>query len=270
MAKNERNKMGMIRGLNYKLLLVAIVISSLAACVTTEKGGVGTKADDGKALEYSVQLARSYIRSGNWEAAKRHLKTAIEIDENSADVYEALALVYQNTGETDRSEENYRKAIKLQPKISRVRNNYAAFLYSEQRYGEAIEQLEMVVADVLYEKRPNAYVNLGRAYIQLEKLESAEKAFRRAYLMNKRDASLIYQMADIYYMLGDYPKSQQFYDAFRTKVKKQPAQALWLGIRLADKFDNRNAMSSYALALRNLYPTSKEYLEYKEAFGTAN
>ena len=251
------------------LSILLISLFSLTACITTESGGIGDKADDQKAVEYSVQLALSYIRNGNWDAAKRHLKTALEIDDSSAEVFLTMALVFQNNGEGDRAEEYYQKAIKLDPKSSRARNNYAVYLYSDRRYEEAVKQLELVVTDALYDKRPAAYVNLGRSYMQLENLVKAEDAFRRAFLMNKRNVSLRYQLAEVYFQMGDYPKSQQYYDAYRNEVKQQPAAALWLGIRLADKFDNRDALSSFSLALKNLYPTSKEYLLYKDAYGNS-
>lgn len=250
----------------FGIIVLLASVALLHACVTTEKGGIGSKANDKKALEYSVQLARSYIRGNNWEAAKRHLKNALAIDDSSYEVYEALALVFQNTGEFELAEKNYKKSIALNSSFSRVRNNYATFLYQQRRYDEAAEQLEMVVEDTLYDKRPAAYINLGRAYAQLDQLQKAEEAFRRAYMMDRRNIALIYQLADVYYQLGEYAKSQQYYDAFRSQVKSQPASALWLGIRLADKFDNHNDMSSYALALKNLYPTSDEYLKYKETY----
>ena len=250
-----------------KYLIAFIAVLSLSACVTTERGGIGDKADDAKALEYSVQLARTYIGSGNWSAAKRHLKNALEIDDSSAEVYEALALVFQNTGEFELAEENYKKSISIDSKASRVRNNYATFLYSQNRVEEAAEQLEVVVADTLYDKRAQAFVNLGRAYMQLNQLAKAETSFRRAYLMERRNYSLMYQLADVYFQMGEYPKSQQFFDAYKSQAKQLPAEALWLGIQLADKFDNQDQLSSFALALKSLYPVSKEYLLYKERFG---
>lgn len=242
-----------------------VMLLVVGGCVTTERGGLA-EPDDAKTLEYSLQLAMTYIRSGNWDAAKRHLRTALEIDDSSAEVNEAMALVFQNTGEVELAEEHFRKAIKQDRDFSRIRNNYAAFLYQQKRYEDAAEQLERVVKDTLYDKRSSAYVNLGRAYLQLNKPEQAENALYRAYLMDRNNTLLQYQLADVYYHLENYAKSQQFYDAYRAKVKQQPAQALWLGIRLADKFDNENALSSFSLALKNLYPTSNEYLEYKKAF----
>ena len=243
------------------------VLFAATGCVTTERGGIGSKADDQKAVEYSVQLARTYIKNRNWEAAKRHLKNALEIDKSSPAIYEALAMVFQNTGEIELAEKNYRQALKLKPSFSRVRNNYAAFLYQQKRYKQAAKELEKVVADTLYAKRAFAYVNLGRSYVQLGDLYKAEEAMYRAYLMERRNVLIIYELADIYFLLQDYAKAQQFYSAYRAQVKQQPARALWLGIRLAKEFDNRDDISSYALALKNLYPSSKEYLEYKRVFG---
>ena len=247
-------------------LLVTLMAFLLSACVTTERGGVGTKADDAKALEYSLSLARNYIRAGNWEAAKRHLKFAIELDDSSAEVYEAMALVFQNTGEFEFAENNYKRSIKIDSNFSRVRNNYAAFLYQQRRYKEAVKQLELVVADTLYEKRSSAFISLGKSYMHLERLPEAEQAFYRAHLMVRTNIPLLFQLADVYFRLGQFSKSQQYYDVYRSQVKQQPAQALWLGIRLADKFADQDSMSSYSLALKNLYPRSKEYLEYRKMF----
>ena len=244
-------------------LLSALLISG---CVTTERGGLA-KADDEKTLEYSLQLAMNYIRNNNWDAAKRHLRTALEIDDASAEVNEAMALVSQNTGEIELAEKHYRRAVKLDPKFSRIRNNYAAFLYQQKRYSDATKQLERVVQDTLYDKRSSAYVNLGRSYLQLNNIEGAEAAFYRAYRMDRNNIPLQYQLAEVYFQMENYPKAQGFYDSYRSQVKQQPAQALWLGIQLADKFDNDNALSSFSLALKNLYPTSKEYLEYKKVYG---
>ena len=246
--------------------LMAFMVSVLAACVTTERGGIASKADQAQALETALLSARHYVHIGNWQAAKRHLKTAIEIDDSSAEVYEAMALVYQNTGEFELAEQNYKKSINIDSGFSRVRNNYAAFLYQQQRYEEAVKQLVRVVADTFYNKRSNAYINLGQSYLQLAKLPEAEQAFYQAHLMASSNLALLFQLAEVNYRLEHFSQSQKYYDAYHSQVKQQSAPSLWLGIRLADKFGDNNAISSYTLALKNLYPESKEYLQYREIF----
>lgn len=46
-------------------------------------------------------------------------------------------------------------------------------------------------------------------------------------------------------------------------MRQQSARGLWLGIRLARETGDRDAESSYALALVNLYPDSVEYQAFK-------
>ena len=113
---------------NFKIyaLPVQILLASvfLSGCITTTEGGFTEEASPEKALETRVSLARQYIGERNWEAAKRNLELATQIDDNNAEVYGAFALLYQSTGEYELAEENFKKAINLDKNCSRCRNNY--------------------------------------------------------------------------------------------------------------------------------------------------
>lgn len=250
----------------YRSLLAVWVTLLLSACVTTEKGVFTTKASDDKALDYSVQAARSYIRDENWESARRHLKNALELDGKNAEVHEALALVFQNTGELELADSHYKRAVGYASKESRVSYNYGVFLYGQKRYKEAVRQFEEVTKDTLYERRSAAFYNLGRSYTKVDSHVKAEQALRRSYLINKRSPSVMLALADALYVIENYPESQRFYKKYRNYVKKQSAKGLWLGIRLADQYGDRDALASYVLALKNLYPRSKEYLDYRNSY----
>ena len=235
----------------------------LAGCVTTTEGGFTEEASPEKALDQRVELARQYIGDGNWEAAKRNLKLAYELDPNSADVYEAFALVYQSTGEYELAEENFKKALKIDPKFSRARNNFAAFLFSQQRYEEAERQLELVIKDTLYSGRPRAFVNLGLCRVQLFDAQGAEEAFVRALAMDRTNSIALLELAQLRFDAGDYANSRKYYNTYRSVVRQQSARGLWLGVRLARESGNLNDEGSYALALQNLYPDSVEYEAYR-------
>ena len=251
--------------MRYKLKNVALlaVLALLAGCVTTTEGGFTEKYSPEEALQERVELARQYIGEGNWEAAKRNLKLAYEIDPNNAYVYEAFALVYQSTGEYELAEENFEKALKLDSKLSRARNNYAAFLFSQQRYKEAAKQLDIVVKDSLYSGRPLAFVNLGLCRVQLFDPEGAEEAFVRALAMERTNSIALLEMAQLRFDAGDFANARKYYGTYRSVVRQQSARGLWLGVRLARDSGNLNDESSYALALKNLYPDSVEYEAYR-------
>jgi type IV pilus assembly protein PilF len=246
-----------------KWVTVALLLAVTGGCISTTESIFTEEYSPEQALDQRVSLARQYIGDGNWEAAKRNLKLAYEIDPNNAHVYEAFALVYQSTGEYELAEENFKMSIKIDPKFPRARNNYAAFLFSQQRYEEAEEQLEIVVKDSLYSGRPLAFVNLGLCRVQLFDPEGAEEAFVRALAMNRTNSIALLEMAQIRFDAADYYNAKQYYASYRSVVRQQSARGLWLGIRLARETGDRDAESSYVLALGSLYPQSPEYEAYK-------
>lgn len=244
-------------------LCLGLLCVWLSGCITTTEGGFTEDASPQKALEKRVGLARHYIGEGNWEAAKRNLQLADQIDASNPEVYEAFALVYQSTGEYELAEENFKKAISLDKNFSRCRNNYAAFLYSQQRYKEAEKQLDYVVTDTLYTGRPNAFVNLGLCRLKLFDTQGAEEAFVRALAMDRTNQIALFELARIRYEAQDYATANKYYDIYRSAVRNQSAAGLLLGIQLAQADGDRDSQASYALALRNLYPKSAEYQAYK-------
>lgn len=252
----------------YRLIAAMLTMTSmllvLPGCVTTQTGGFEEKKDPKKAVEVSVQAARGYIQQGNWDAAKRHLKNALAIDDSDAEVHETMAQVFWQTGEFEQSDLHFRRAVSLKGD-ARIRNNYAAFLYDRKRFAEAESELEKVAEDVLYDQRANAFVNLGRVRIKLKKYVAAKDVLERAALMERNNMVAISLLAEVSYQLGEYPKAQGYYDRYRKSINGQTPASLWLGIRLAEKFGDHDAAASYALALKNLYPQSEEYLAYKSA-----
>ncbi len=235
---------------------------ALAGCVTTTEGGFTEEASPEKALDQRVQLARNYIGEGNWDYAKRNLELANEIDPNNAEVHEAFALVYQSTGEFDLAEDHFKRSVRLDGGCSRCRNNYAAFLFRQERYAEAESQLEVVVTDTLYSARPLAFVNLGLCRQKLFDPQGAEEAFVRALSMDRTNRIALLEVAQIRFDAGDLKAAHDYYGTYRTVARQQSSRGLWLGIQLARASGDKDAEASYALALTNIYPDSAEYEAY--------
>ncbi|MEM6545372.1 MAG: type IV pilus biogenesis/stability protein PilW [Pseudomonadota bacterium] len=249
-----------------RILLAALALL-LAGCVTQTESVFTSEASMQDAMEQRVALARQYIGQGNWEDAKRNLKAAVEISDRNPEIYEAYALVYQSTGEVELAEDSFKRAISLDKKFSRARNNYAAFLFSQERYEEAEAQLNEVVKDTLYNARPTAFANLGLARLQLNDRAGAEEAFSRSLSMQPESILALLELAILRLDAGDAVSAQGYYRDYRKLLRVQSPRGLWFGIRLARATGNQDAESSYALALRNLYPNSPEYAEYQRSVG---
>jgi type IV pilus assembly protein PilF len=222
-------------------------------------GGIDTDGDPQAALERRVELARQYIGRGDWENAKRNLELANNIDSGNASVHEAFGLVYQSTGEYDRAEASFKRALRIDPKLSRARNNYAAFLFFLGRYAEAEQEFAIVAEDSLYSGRPLAYINLGMSRLNLESSVGAEDAFSRALRMDRRNPIALLEMGYLRLAAGDVANAQSYYGVYRTVVPRQSPRGFMLGIDISRASGDKDAESSYELALRNLYPDSQEY-----------
>lgn len=247
-------------------LMVGLSLSVLlAGCITHEGKVFNTEPSPEEALRTRVQLARSYIGEQNWEDAKRNLSIAAEIDPNSPEVHEAFALVYQSTGEYELAEESFRRALALKSDFSRARNNFAAFLYSQARFAEAEEQLEVVIRDTLYEGRPRAFINLGLCRVQLGDKEGAREALARALTMDRTNRLALLELAHIEYEMANWRAAEYHLNTYRSLVRRQSPRALWLTVRLAHEMNDADGQASAALALRNLYPKSAELQAYKQA-----
>ena len=205
-------------------------------------------------MEKRVSLARQYIGVGDWENAKRNLELAQQIDPNSAEVFEAFALVYQSTGENVLAEAQFQAALQVDPSLSRARNNYAAFLYSQGRFVEAEREFKRVTGDTLYSGRPTAFVNLGLSRLQLGEKKEAEAAFTRALSMDRRNSVALLEMGFLRLEEGDTVEAARYHSDYRATAQTQSPRGLLLGLEIARAAGDTDTLSSYELALRSLYP----------------
>ena len=241
------------------LLVSGCLMLGLAGCVTEYSGGTQMASDPDATLEKRVALARQYIGVGDWENAKRNLELAQQIDPDSAEVAEAFALVYQSTGEFEMAELQFRAALEADPSLSRARNNYAAFLYSQGRFIEAEREFYRVTEDTLYSGRPMVFVNLGLCRLQLEDSAGAEAALTRALSMDRRNPVALLEMGFLRLEAGDTDDAKGYHGVYRTVSPQQSPRGLLLGLEIAEQTGDQDALGSYELALRNLYPESPEY-----------
>jgi type IV pilus assembly protein PilF len=257
MQKNKLDKL-------LQLLIVSLVsVLLLSGCVSDGKGKPNRPVDKAKSLELHIKLAQGYIDRGNRESARHHLRKAAEIDRNSADATETLARLYQLEGEPKLAEETFKKAIKNKKNFTLARNNYGVFLFGAKRYEEALEQFELAAEDLDYVDRASALVNVGRTALLLGKNERAKAALEHAAVLDRGMADAQIELADINFQKQDYAAAKQHLDRYQA-LGQVTSRSLLLGIRLERVFGNKDKEASYVLMLKNRFPYSREYLEYKQ------
>lgn len=247
-----------------QLLMVSIAsLVLLTGCVSDGKNKPNRQVDKVKALELHIKLAQGYIDRGNRESARHHLRKATEIDRHSVDATETLARLYQLEGEPALAEESFKKAIRGKKNFTLAHNNYGVFLFSAKRYEEALEQFELAADDLDYTGRASTLVNVGRTALLLGKRERAKAALEHAAVLDRGMADAQIELADINFQNQEYAAAKQHLDRYQA-LGQVTSRSLLLGIRLERVFGNKDKEASYLLLLKNRFPYSKEYLEYKQ------
>lgn len=244
-------------------LVLVLLTLGLASCVTT-MDDPKAEADPEAALKTYVQLGMGYLRSGNRDAARANFKKALEIDRRSAGAHDGLALLYQMEAMDDLAEEHFKKAIRADRNFSRAHNNYGSFLYEQGRYEDAFDEFEKAADNLEYDGRPIAMVNLGRTALKLGDVDRAEATLKHALALEPKLTIAMVELAEISFNKQNYSEAKKYIDMYGENTRHSP-RTLWLGIRLERIFGNRDKEASYALALKNLHPYSKEYLLYKQS-----
>lgn len=241
-------------------LLTVLLSVSLVSCMVLEKTAP-PNAD--MAVSRRIAAGFEYLQMGQPSEARRHISRALESDPRSPAAHNAMALLYNYEGDSERAEMHFRKAIRYDKSYSLARNNYGALLLSQRKYKDALEQFSAAGDDPSYDSRAIAFENKGRALMALERYDEALDAFNTTLRLNSSLSQPLLEMAWIYFIKQDFRSAQRAYDAYENGIDVQAARGLWLGIQLAAKNQSMDKLASYELALSKLYPNSPEHREWR-------
>ncbi len=250
-----------------RLVAVLLAAVALSACTTVEETG-NRKIDPKAGARDRVAMASEYLRKGDNESAQVQLKKALQLDSGSPEAHHLMAVVQERDGDLKKADKEYRKALKLKPEYSAAHNNYGVFLLKNDRCKDAIKQFEAAADDLGYDYRAQAFEGMGRCQLKAGDKDEASRSFTRALRLDSNLPLANLQLADLFFQQKNYVASRDLYQRYLKLTEKVPQspQSLWLGIRIERQLgDNKNALASYELALRRLYPDSPEYKLYQES-----
>ena len=251
-------------------ITLALLVYGCSTTTTTSSQTLTTSSGDKSAadrrqdaLSSYIELGLGYIGENNRDQARTNLLRALEIDSRSAAANNGMALLYQIERDGARAEEYFKKALTYDRDFTQARNNYAVFLVTQDRVGEAYEQFLLASRDVNYQLRPQVFLSLGAVAAKLGKTREAKDAWERAMALDRDLPGPYLELATLYFDQGDFPEAKQFLDR-HAQLTQPSARSLWLAVRLEDAFGNPDGVASKGLALRKLFPYSRETVEYQK------
>ena len=247
--------------MTHKLVCFALLLL-IGGCVSTVTEGPKPASTQQKLSAY-LDLARGYLEKQDYTNARRPLKEALRVDNSSAEAHVLMASVYLGDGDTKLAEQQYKEALRHEPKNAMAQNNYGTFLFAQEKYKDAAEHLKIAADDPNYGRRGQAYENLGLTQLKLNQPDAAQQSFLRALMLNVDQPRSDFELASLYFKAGDFNRCKQYFEAYN-RLAKPTAASLWLGVRLSRVLSDQDGLSSYALALKNMFPNSPEYRLYRD------
>ncbi len=257
----------------FGFLIILASVFSLLACVTESVSHGAfknpSKEDLDRAMSLYVQIAYKNLETKDYERAMVNVKRALDIDNNSPLALNALAVVYQYQGDTEKSRATFKKALSGNDKFSEGHLNYGQFLFQQKEFDSACKQFQMASDDDFYAKRATAFYYWGVCLKAAGDPVRSEEALVRSIGLDSKNTPALFMLANIKFEKQQYSESKALFDQYvqlaRDANQQLTAEVLWLGIRLEKVFGNKDAEASWALQLKNNHPYSKEYLEYQNS-----
>jgi type IV pilus assembly protein PilF len=252
--------------------LAARIACALALCLLSACAGSGGSprelktASDQTAAEkragIRLQLAVGYYQDRKYEIALDEVKKAIAADPELADAYGVRALIYTAMGEAALADENYQRALGLEPRNPELANNYGSFLCQVAgKPARAMPYFESALKNPTYQSPLNALVNAGNCSLKTNNRDAAERylleALRYAPDLPAAQAGL----ARIYFDRRDITRAGFFINRLTatSKLDTLSADVLWLAIRVERKLGDRTLEATLAAQLRQRFPGSPEF-----------
>ena len=204
-----------------------------------------------------AELGAGYYARGRMDIALEELNEAVALDPGNPQIYNYFGLVYAVLGENAKAEQNFQRGLALAPDDSDIRHNWGWYLCSNGKPRQAIPEFEMALRNPLYKTPEIALINAGRCSAEFGDIANAESYYRRALARSPNNAPAAYGLALLAFRAGRLDEARG-YMKILTAQPAPPPEALFLGMCIERKANDRSAETTYITQLRNRYPDSAE------------
>ena len=214
------------------------------------------KPDPKKVALINTQLAVKYMAWGNDIEAEAKLRQAIAADPTHSEANRVFALLHQKLDRNGEANDAFLVAVQS------PENAVALYQYGRFKCGQGDESAAQLLfrqsqAVPTFKQPWLPIAGAGECALKNNKMQQAEQFLRQALKLNPNYSFALLEMADIEFRRQNYVKTDAYISRLG-QVSRHSARSLWLGVQAARQIQDKNAIASYSLTLKNKFPDSKE------------
>ena len=215
-------------------------------------------ADPERRARARLELASAYFGRGQTDTALQEVKLALAAKPDLPAAYNLQGLIYATLGDDKLAEENYRRALQLNPRDADTLHNYGWLLCQQKRYADAEAQFQQALAMPQYANAARTLTAQGVCEARAGNLERAEATLTRSYEIDANNPATAVNLAEVLLRRGDYERARFYIRRVNNQPELSSAQTLWLATRIEHKLGNDNGVARFGKQLRDRFPQSRE------------
>ncbi|MEE8295249.1 MAG: tetratricopeptide repeat protein, partial [Sphingomonadales bacterium] len=195
-------------------------------------------------------LGKVYFDLENYDEAEPALiKARDNWHTNEPRAHTLLGSLYQNRGDFDQANQNFLKALEINPSHFNALHNYGLSLKMQQRCTEALSYYAKALA--LRATVPELFYNIANAHYELGDIKAAIENYKNALDLNPAFLEAHFALNEVLWRAGekdDYVKSYR--EAVKKTPKSIPLRIQYLDSLLkADRFEEAESVLAETISL---------------------
>lgn len=240
---------------------LAVVISTallLNACVTRTINSDGsvqsTVIDKNKLSDTYIDLAIEYQQHNAPQVALERANLAVSTKDDNPKAYMIRAMIYQQLGQYDKAEQDFKRALWLDNKYSEDNVNYAVFLCDQKRYSEAIYNFSQALDNPLYYTPEIGYYSRGNCYAKQDSFESANRDYLTALNYKSPPQDTYIALSKLQFSHQNYQLANYYLNRYSSS---QTPETMWLHIQILQAMIDQGVSTA----------KYREYNSYRKTLG---
>jgi type IV pilus assembly protein PilF len=229
--------------------------------------GSSQNEDTRRRARIRLELAANHYQQRNFPLALQEADQSVRLDPGFSAGYGMLGLIYMAIGDRAKADENFNRAIGIDPKDAELNNNFGWYLCQTGRQRESLPYFNNALEDRLYATPAKPLHNAGICALQIGEEADAENYFLRSFQVDPGNAVAMFNLGQLYLKRSNLERAK-FYSDRLMNTYQPTAETIWLALKVARAGGDQDYTSRLASQLTQRFPESREAaLLQRGAFG---
>ncbi len=209
-----------------------------------------------------LELAAGYFEQGQATVALDEVKQSLNADPTFAAAYNLRGLIFMRLDEPRLAEDSFQQALRLAPRDGDTWHNLGWFYCQADRQADATQAFARALQSPGYRSAARTWMVQGICQARAGQRTEAEQSLMRSFELDSANPITVYNLALLLHQRGDSERAR-FYLRRLNNSEFANAESLWLGIKIENRLQNREAARQLATQLLRRFPESREANAYE-------